>query len=295
MTPPAPTRLPAALESAVQRVKQAVRSAVERSIESLGLSALTLSQVFVRDNLLAAQFELNRKSALFVLAFEEAFDERSLRAWTPRTEAAGANSRWATLSLVDEQDVEVQVAGDRAGAEIANACEWELRELDTYVGSLLGGAAADPDRNPLRPALLGYAMLRGLEKVSERADLRKLLAAELGRSLASTLRKTYADIVADLRKAGVQPLGLAVRLTEARAGERTTTAQTPLDRGATAAGTDSERQVGASMAGGLDSRRQRGSASGGAAGGQALGSVDPGMMALMRRLAHVDDGAGAGA
>ena len=67
-------RLPAPLESAVQRLKLAAREAAERTIESLGLAALASTNAFHRDGLLGAQFELNRKSAVFVLTFNDAFD-----------------------------------------------------------------------------------------------------------------------------------------------------------------------------------------------------------------------------
>jgi hypothetical protein len=53
--------------------------------------------------------------------------------------------------------------------------------------------------------------------VSDRPEVRKVLEAEIRRSLAGVLRSTYADIVADLRKAGVQP-GLSVRTTEGPGG-----------------------------------------------------------------------------
>ena len=71
--------LPAAIEAAVHRVKSAVHGAAERAVASLGVSALASANVFQRDDLLGAQFELNRKSAVFVLTFNDAFDERLLR------------------------------------------------------------------------------------------------------------------------------------------------------------------------------------------------------------------------
>lgn len=220
-------RLPAPLEAAVQRLKMAAREAAERTIESLGLAALASTNAFHRDGLLGAQFELNRKSAVFVLTFNDAFDERIVREVAPRTAAPGAPApgtlglpaapppaaptNWDALSLVEDHEVEVQISAERFGLEIAHDCEWELRELDAYVGSLLGFAGTDKDRNPLRPEVVGHAMIRGIEAVSERAEIRKVLSAELSRSLGGLLRAAYADIVAELRGAGVQPLGLTVR------------------------------------------------------------------------------------
>jgi hypothetical protein len=226
-------RLPAPLEAAVQRLKLCAREAVERTIESLGLAALAATHAFQRDGLLGAQFELNRKSAVFVLTFNDAFDQRLLRELGPlatpdpaaaSTTAGGTQSPtltdWAGFSLVEDQEVEALISADRFGLEIAHACEWELRELDGYVASLLGRpgtAEGDPqpgdqrDRNPLRPDLVGHSMIRAIGATSERPEIRKVLATEFSRSLGALLPSTYASIVGDFRNAGVRPLGMAVR------------------------------------------------------------------------------------
>ena len=85
-------RLPATLEAAVQRLKLAAREAAERTIESLGLAALAATHAFQRDGLLGAQFELNRKSAVFILTFNDAFDDRVVRELGPRAAPAGTGA-----------------------------------------------------------------------------------------------------------------------------------------------------------------------------------------------------------
>jgi hypothetical protein len=295
-------RLPAPIEAAVQRLKHSARDAAERTIESLGLAALASSQAFQRDGLLAAQFELNRKSAMFLLAFNEAFDERMLRGLAPppgergpggaaaraAVEPAPEPTHWDKLSLVDDKDVEAQISADRFAMDIAQACEWELRELDGYVGSLLGEAGGH-EHNPLRPELVGHAMLRGIEVVSERPEVRKALSTELGRSLASLLPATYADIVAGLRNAGVQPLGLSVRHRASRSGDGSGLGSGERHEGAE----DHARQTGSGFMPSGDSRygaRPRGPA--GPGHGTSLGEVDPALMSLIRRLAFHEGGGG---
>ncbi len=223
-------RLPATLEVAVQRLKLCAREAVERTVESLGLAALAATQAYQRDALLAAQFELNRKSAVFALTFNEAFDERIQRELGPRAAQGGSGggatasshlefrptassnpTSWDALSLVEDREVEAQITAERFGMEIAHACEWELRELDAYVATVLVDAGGERERNPLRPELLGHALLRAVDAVCDRADVRKTLGGELSRSLSALLRSAYGTVVADFRNAGVQPLGLAVR------------------------------------------------------------------------------------
>jgi len=218
-----PPRLPANLESAVQRVRMAARSAAEHTVESLGLAALATGSAVQRDSLLTAQFELNRKLAIFALTFNEALDTDVARqtgtlqptpgpALTP--DALVAN--WESLTLVDDHEMEIHISADRFALEISHACEWEIRELDAYIGTLLHLGAADHDRNPLRAEVVGQAMIRAVESVSDRPEVRKTLSTEIGRSLAHAMRQTYGDIVSDLRRAGVRPLGMAVRATGQR-------------------------------------------------------------------------------
>ena len=218
-----PPRLPANLESAVQRVRMAARTAAEHTVDSLGLAALATHQVLQRDALLGAQYELNRKLAIFALTFNETLDTDVARqagtllptpgpAVTPDSLVAS----WESLTLVDDHEVEIHISADRFALEITHACEWEIRELDAYMGTLLGLGAADHNRNPLRAEVVGQAMIRAIEAVSDRPEVRKVLSTEIGRSLALAMRQTYGDMVTDLRHAGVRPVGLSVRHTPVR-------------------------------------------------------------------------------
>ena len=297
-------RLPAPLEAAIQRLKMAARDSAERTIESLGLAALASSNAFHRDGLLGAQFELNRKSAVFVLAFNDAFDERVLRELGPRShpaDPAGAQARasaaaeptnWGTLSLVEDREVEAQISAERFGMEIAHACEWELRELDAYVGALLVEAGGESERNPMRPDIVGHAMIRGIESVSDRADIRKVLSSEMSRSLAALLPSVYADVVAQWRNAGVQPMGLSVRNRSPLETGRGRSRGGKLGDTDEAGGDElrAHSQSGAAMSGGPETRHG-GFASSSRAGypggrGTSFGQVDAGLMNLIRRLAH---------
>jgi hypothetical protein len=286
----------------------AARTAAERTVDSLGLAALSSNNVFQRDGLLGAQFELNRKLAIFALTFNESLDQRIARESGALESQSGAAmpTSWDALSLVDDHEVEIQVSADRFALEISHACEWEIRELDAYMGTLLKLGRADHDRNPLRAEVVGQAMIRAVDAVADRPETRKVLLAEIGRSLANAMRQTYADIVADLRVSGVKPVGLQVR-------------QNPHD----AAGTRGGATVAGSLHGDLgDSRSHELSASGrlsprgqvstGASGrgpfgpstggfgpgglgrGTPMGRVDGEMMALLRRLSFAPGGAGGG-
>jgi hypothetical protein len=302
-------RLPALLEAAAQRLKLTARAAVERTIESLGLAALAAGNVFQRDALLGAQFELNRKSAMFALAFGESLDDRLRQDCAPRSRF-GQATNWGDLGLVDDTEVERKITAGRFGLELSHACEWELRELEAYLSSLLGDIQ---ERNPLRPEVVGMALIKGIEAVSEREDVRNTLRSELGRVLALEMRATYAAIVADLRKAGVQPAGLSVRqATEhgryhsgyesirdlpdgvPHAAEPAGPGGAPTRSGGWApsvhagGGAHSGPSGFATRSGG--GRYGPSTTSSGRLAGATFGRVDPHMMSLIRRLAHVDPG-----
>ena len=308
MKPNSVHRLPSPLEAAAQHLKLAARGAVERSVESLGLAALAAGNAYQRDSLLGAQFELNRKSAVFVLTFNDAFDERVLRqAGTLLVEQASSSSTfesWDTLSLVDDREVEAQISAERFGMDVAHSCDWELREFNAYVAALLRGGTAAPDAesNPLRPETVGHAMVRAVDAVSDRPELRKLLAAEIGRSLRGMLRATYATIVADLRHSGVQPLGMGLRSAVRRAAAPTTSHGNVSAHGDATDSRPTHLPGQAFQPDGVDadlaSRRFGGSGfapparSGSARAGVSLGQVDPALMSLIRQLAclHATNG-----
>jgi len=284
-------------------VKLAARGAAERAVDSLGVSALASADGVQRDALLGAQFELNRKLAQFCDGFNQALDQRvesevlrrqSLQSGSPET-------NWDALSLVDDREMEVQVSAERLGLQIAQDCEAEQRELDTFVGSMMQGFSDTP-RNPLRPEVIGNAVIRSVDKVTDRSELRKVLASELGRSFAMSMAETYAAIVKDMRAYGLKPSTLMVRQADrasafSRSGSGYDTSSRP-------AGLDDSRAQGLDGRPGQDdprnSRWQSDSVRGTGQGslgpasarvplqGTPLGQVDPGLMTLIRRLAFND-------
>lgn len=325
MTTLTPARLPPALQSALQRVRLGARAAAEKSVTTLGLAALSATSTAQRDALLGGQFELNRKLALFAQTFNETLEERITREATPRTTHASGPSTWDTMTLVDDHEVEIKVLADRFALNIQNQCEWELRELDTYMGAVMHLRAAESDRNPLRPEILGHAMVRAIEAIADRPEVRKVLSIEVGKALAGAMRQTYLDVMGDLRAAGIKPLKMTVRGTEGPGGHvgsyETGYDQLPHSTGSSTRGALSGNgALGAAATGGGFARSQRGkgvdgfaasvrSASGengamtqfpatesagdlrsarggGGGGGATLGQIDPELMGLLRRLAY---------
>jgi len=300
-----PPRLPAQLESAVQRVRMAARAAAEQTVDSLGLAALASHSVLQRDALLGAQYELNRKLAIFALTFNDTLDTDVARQCGSLTPTAAPSlacpspddlvASWDQLSLVDDHEVEIHISADRFALEIGHACEWEIRELDAYMGTLLGLTGTQHDRNPLRAEVIGQAMIRAVEAVADRPEVRKVLCTEIGRSLSQAMRKTYADIVSDLRHTGLKPMGLSVRHTAPRGVSQPASLNTAHDEaGVSGHGALSSFSRGGglhalSASGRLSTRPgafSDGRSGPGAGLGASLGQVDAEMMSLIRRLAQ---------
>ncbi|HEY6132957.1 MAG TPA: DUF1631 family protein [Rubrivivax sp.] len=296
--------IPASIAPAAQRVKEAARAACERTVESLSLAAMSSSNVHQRDGLMAAQFELHRKSAVFALTFNEALDDRLRRDFRPRSGATVSTS-WGALSLVDDREHEVQIAAERFGLEVGHSCEWELRELEGFMGPLFasaGHARTDQDRNPLRPESVGYAVIRAIESVTDRADVRKVLEAEFARTLSATMPATYAAVAADLSASGLKAAGMGYRASEGSGHDNGRigglTGPGALGQGGPASGrggdpgpTTGGRGSGLGAFG--DSQRS-GMGQRGGGRGAPMGRVDAELMALMRRLTAFSGGDGGG-
>ena len=301
MHTPSPCRLPPALETAVQRVRMAARTAAERTIDSLALATLSSNSAFHRDSLLGAQYDLNRRLAIFALTFNETLDAGVAKEVAGASDAEPAPppdtlpSRWDALELVDDHEVEVRISADRFALEIGHACEWEIRELDGYIAGLLGQSPGEPVRNPLRAQMVGQALIRAVEAVAERPETRKVLGSEIGRSLAQALRQTYADIACDLRDSGIQPIGLTV-VQAARPAR-------PQPEGrhdAPKANTSEWDSLRGTPSGGASPTAQAAFAPTARAGGASvravsLGAVDPAMMSVIQRLNRGAAGSGWGA
>ena len=193
-------RLNPHLEAALGRIRLSAEQAAERCAEGLGLSALSAAQVKRRDALLAAQYIFRNQHGLFSQRFMQ-----SLRRQVASEQAdnkpppAAAKTVWGELSLMDDDQVNNLVAADRIGLAIGHHSEWELREVESYVAGIQIG-----ERNPLRPEVVGQALLDGIHAVTEEAETRQTLTDELTRALATERRGCYADIAEILRTRGLR-------------------------------------------------------------------------------------------
>ena len=297
-------RQSAALAAALDRVAQAVAQAAERAADPVAQQSLATAIGMPRDVVSAPQFELRRQLGSVGAGFLDKLREKVARDTLPRESGRTlANTDWTALTLVEDHEVEAQVGADRLGRAIAHDSEWELRELDALMGALLRTGAAEHERNPLRPELIGQALFATIDTVSKDEQARKALAQMLGRFLALTMRECYACVAEELRQRGVQPLDLAVKTVAGPGSElmRNTSGYDTLSHNSTLveeylSGDSAGMPLsGASGSGALTSGRGSGVAPSGSsgtrnighdsAGGTPMGQVDAQMMTLIRRLA----------
>ena len=311
MTPIEP-RLQAALAAAMSQIKATATSAAQRVSESFGVQAQSSSRISERDLLNAVQFDLRRNMNTFHQVFGDELRAKVAAEVSPQPDPARKleAANWQTLSLVDDSEMEERMFSDRIGQLISHASEVELRELAAYMGSLLNTGRADQDRNPLRAEVLGAALYRAIEAVSDLADARKLLARELGQGMARDMPGCYTRIVADLHSRGVRPVMLTVRTVEGPGNllPGGTSGYASLSSlrsqhgefdaassGAGGAGGDVPGGPGSRHGGGATSGHGAGAGSGGSGGtrspaqrsGPANSEADLQLMALLRRLTAI--------
>ncbi len=292
-------RLNPHLEASLTRIRLAGEQAAERCAEGLGLAALAAGQAKRRDALLAAQFVFRQQQGAFSQRFVQGMRKQvnAEQADTRPAAAPAAKRGWGELSLMDDTQVNNLVAADRIGLALGHQCEWELREVESYVASIQTG-----ERNPLRPELIGQALLDAVQSITDDPVTRQTLTDELTRALAQEMRACYADIAELLRSRGLRPQDLRVRATPEAGMSRSGSLSGASQQGeldSSHGGMSTRGGYGGSGHGGLGTGGGRSSGFGGSGFGGSghggfsrsgrgggIGRVDPHMMDLLRRLAQ---------
>ncbi|PTT91537.1 hypothetical protein DBR42_03660, partial [Pelomonas sp. HMWF004] len=289
-------RLNSHLEASLTRIRLAGEQAAERCAEGLGLSALSAGQIKRRDALLAAQFVFRQQQSLFSQRFLQSLRRQVTAEQQPDAKPASTpdakKKDWGELSLMDDDQVNNLVAADRIGLAIGHHSEWELREVESYVAGIQVG-----ERNPLRPELIGQALLDAVHAITDEPLLRQTLTDELTRALAQEMRACYSDVAELLRSRGLRPQDLKVRAQPdtgfSRLGGLGGPGSQHGDFDSTHSGISTRGGGFANSGhGGLGPGGGRGGGRGGYAGGvdSGFGRVDAQMMALLRRLAQSPGG-----
>jgi hypothetical protein len=114
-------------------------------------------------------------------------------------------SKPLALSLVDEDEVAVDVELAHAIEAIKSTAEYELRELQTFVGALVGDMDLAADHNPFRPEAYARALWAAAQALPLSRGFQVELMRHASTPLAQLLRQAYAASVSRLESMGIEP------------------------------------------------------------------------------------------
>jgi len=203
----------AVLGAAQDRIRATLDAAVVEVANNLLALMKSAATYRERGQLAFAQIHILESRDLFLSTFSTALRERVSADVEAHGEsrAAGSTTDWQSISLVDEGQIEEKISFERIGQLIAHRSEAELRELDGYMSSVLRHGWADPQKNPLRGAVLGSALHKAIEKITDEPDTQKVFGREFGQAMANAMPACYLEIVAGLKQRGIKPTDLAMR------------------------------------------------------------------------------------
>jgi hypothetical protein len=109
------------------------------------------------------------------------------------------------LSLVDEEEVAVDIEISHTIEAIRSVAEYELRELQTFVSALVGDMDVARDHNPFRPETHARALRAAAQALPLSRGYQLTFMRHASTVLAELLRKAYAGASSRLEEAGIEP------------------------------------------------------------------------------------------
>ena len=181
-------KLKPALDAALGRVDDYLFQRSESGQDDFGLNALR---------------DLRRARGKIGQRFEQALIDgfRALR--DPRQ--AATDPRSSKLALIDEDDLEEQLANEQLADSLTRMHGPGLEVLGKRIAHLIGRDTLDAFDNPLNPAFIAVALRHSLEGVELEADVRIVVFKFFERELANALTQGYERGNSLLVSAGVLP------------------------------------------------------------------------------------------
>ena len=186
--------------------------AIDKTATQLGMLALAANSNAERQALMNAEYDLQRRCTAVGQAFARDLGERiakDLQRQQPEG-AAYADTDWTALRLVENAEVEETVTAARLTRLLEIDTETTLRELRGYFVTLQGAEPGE-DVFPLRPAVVGKALLRAVTQASDDSSAQQQLARVLAVHASAALKTCYEQLMADCRQHGVEQAPLLVR------------------------------------------------------------------------------------
>jgi hypothetical protein len=119
--------------------------------------------------------------------------------------SAAPAPRARELSLVDEDEVAVDVEISHTIEAIRSVAEYELRELQTFVSALVGDMDVARDHNPFRAEAHARALWNSAQALPLSRGYQITYMRHASMPLAQVLRKTFAGASSRLEAAGIEP------------------------------------------------------------------------------------------
>jgi hypothetical protein len=110
-----------------------------------------------------------------------------------------------TLSLIDEDDVAVDIGIARCTEAVKLKAEIDLRELQTYTSALANDLNVSRDSNPFRPERFVRALWAGVQALPLSGALKAGFMQDAAEPLANALQRAYAAARQRLEEQGVTP------------------------------------------------------------------------------------------
>lgn len=130
-----------------------------------------------------------------------------------------------TLTLMDEDQIDEEIAISRLVQIAEVEADASLRELAALCSGLRGAAGISPESNPMRPSVVAGALRRGVQAFGLRKPVRLALLRELGAAVGKMLPAIYARQLQMLQSWGISPASFTLRTTVGDAAEAASPAQ----------------------------------------------------------------------
>ena len=150
---------------------------------------------------------LQRKSDTYQHSFADSLRKRVLDELHEQQGDAGldAGPSLASLELMDESRVEVDIEISRAMQLIDTTAEWELRELQTFTSTLIGQPHVSAESNPFRPLVYASALWDAAAAITPAQAQRASLLRVSAGVAAGLLKNAWAAASTRLESQGVEP------------------------------------------------------------------------------------------
>ncbi|MDH4393515.1 MAG: DUF1631 family protein [Aquabacterium sp.] len=197
-------RVPMTLDLVVDAVHHRWRERLPTQGRGTGIDPARVLQQH-RNELTARAVAVLRKSAHDELRLLQAGNTPQAQATEQRSARAAPLAAVPSLTLIDEDDVAVDIEIARCTQAVKLQAEVVLRELQTYTSGLINDANVARDTNPFRPERMVRALWDGVQMLPMARPLMAAFLQDAAQPLATILQRAYGAACRRLEEQGVEP------------------------------------------------------------------------------------------